>query len=91
VRHRPDCIVNNQLSDGLRLHSYVDADLCWEDIDWIKKLAPGKPIVLKGIQCVEVGSIAWVSGKSLRLKVLYRTPCWLPNMAYRASCCQTTE
>jgi L-lactate dehydrogenase (cytochrome) len=34
--------------------AYVDPDLNWDDIAWIKKLAPGKPIVIKGISCVEV-------------------------------------
>ena len=34
--------------------AYVDPDLNWEDIAWIRKIAPGKPIVIKGISCVEV-------------------------------------
>ena len=51
---------------ALQSHRYVDADLCWEDIDWIRKLAPGKPIVLKGIQCVEVSQVfaVFVLGRS---------------------------
>jgi L-lactate dehydrogenase (cytochrome) len=27
--------------------------LCWEDIPWSRKLAPGIPIVVKGVGCVE--------------------------------------
>lgn len=43
----------NTKSESAVQFSYVDADLCWDDIAWIRKLAPGRPIVLKGIQCVE--------------------------------------
>jgi isopentenyl diphosphate isomerase/L-lactate dehydrogenase-like FMN-dependent dehydrogenase len=35
--------------------AYVDPDLSWEDVAWIQKIAVGKPIVIKGISCVEVG------------------------------------
>lgn len=38
--------------------AYVDPNLCWEDIAWIKKLAPGKPIIIKGVQCVEDAELA---------------------------------
>uniref|UniRef100_A0A0K3CCE0 BY PROTMAP: gi/472588351/gb/EMS25823.1/ L-lactate dehydrogenase (Cytochrome) [Rhodosporidium toruloides NP11] gi/647396142/emb/CDR38165.1/ RHTO0S03e04896g1_1 [Rhodosporidium toruloides] n=1 Tax=Rhodotorula toruloides TaxID=5286 RepID=A0A0K3CCE0_RHOTO len=33
--------------------AHIDANLCWEDIPWIRKQAPGIPIVVKGVGCVE--------------------------------------
>ncbi len=44
--------------------SYVDPNLNWEDVAWIKKLAPGKPLVIKGISCVEDAILAHEHGCS---------------------------
>ena len=33
--------------------AHIDANLCWDDIAWIRARAPGVPIVLKGVGCVE--------------------------------------
>ncbi|KAI0376652.1 FMN-dependent dehydrogenase-domain-containing protein [Hypomontagnella monticulosa] len=35
---------------GRLMGSFIDASLTWEDIAWLRKSAPGLPIVLKGIQ-----------------------------------------
>ncbi|OTB06189.1 hypothetical protein M426DRAFT_55663 [Hypoxylon sp. CI-4A] len=35
---------------GRLMGSYIDASLTWDDIAWLRKSAPGLPIVLKGIQ-----------------------------------------
>lgn len=44
--------------------AYVDPDLSWEDVAWIQKIAVGKPIVIKGISCVEVCGHALVNCRS---------------------------
>lgn len=33
--------------------AHIDANLCWDDIAWIRARAPGVPIVVKGVGCVE--------------------------------------
>nr|P32953.2 RecName: Full=(S)-mandelate dehydrogenase, mitochondrial; AltName: Full=Flavocytochrome b; AltName: Full=L(+)-mandelate dehydrogenase; Short=L-MDH; Flags: Precursor [Rhodotorula graminis]CAA04758.1 L-mandelate dehydrogenase [Rhodotorula graminis] len=33
--------------------AHIDANLNWDDIAWIKERAPGVPIVIKGVGCVE--------------------------------------
>ncbi|KAI0833074.1 FMN-dependent dehydrogenase-domain-containing protein [Hypoxylon sp. FL0890] len=35
---------------GRLMGSFIDASLTWEDISWLRKHAPGLPIVLKGVQ-----------------------------------------
>ena len=45
--------------------AYVDPNLEWDDIAWIQKIAPGKPIVIKGISCVEVGPRVPQTSKAL--------------------------
>lgn len=42
--------------------AYVDPNLNWDDIAWIRKLAPGRSIVLKGIGCVEDAILAHEHG-----------------------------
>lgn len=37
-----------------------DAQLKWSDIEWIKSLAPGIPVVVKGIGAWEVGRRRWL-------------------------------
>jgi hypothetical protein len=86
----PDCIVNIPLSDGLRQQLRRRGSvLGGHRLD--QEAGTRKTYRAQGYSVCRGGSFAWVSGKSLRLTVLYRTPCWLPNMAYRASCCQTME
>ncbi|KAJ9097248.1 hypothetical protein QFC21_004917 [Naganishia friedmannii] len=48
----------NSGSTSAAQFSYVDPNLTWEDISWIKSLAPGKPLVIKGISCVEDAILA---------------------------------
>lgn len=48
----------NSGSTSAAQFSYVDPNLTWEDIPWIKSLAPGKPLVIKGISCVEDAILA---------------------------------
>ncbi|GAA6003190.1 FMN-dependent alpha-hydroxy acid dehydrogenase [Rhodotorula paludigena] len=33
--------------------AHIDANLNWDDIAWIKERAPGVPVVIKGVGCVE--------------------------------------
>ncbi|RBQ93109.1 hypothetical protein VDGD_01430 [Verticillium dahliae] len=35
---------------GRIMGSYIDANVCWDDIAWLRRTVPGLPIVLKGIQ-----------------------------------------
>ncbi|KAI1214589.1 FMN-dependent dehydrogenase-domain-containing protein [Annulohypoxylon truncatum] len=35
---------------GRLMGNYIDASLTWDDVAWLRKHAPGLPIVLKGIQ-----------------------------------------
>ncbi|KAL7625782.1 hypothetical protein AAE478_005005 [Parahypoxylon ruwenzoriense] len=35
---------------GRLMGSYIDASMTWQDISWLRRHAPGLPIVLKGIQ-----------------------------------------
>lgn len=42
----------NAVSTSAVQFAYVDPNLSWEDLDWIRSLAPGKPLVLKGIGSV---------------------------------------
>ncbi|KAL7413651.1 FMN-dependent dehydrogenase-domain-containing protein [Mrakia frigida] len=37
----------------VRTQGNQDPDLCWEDLAWIKSIAPDLPLVVKGIQTVE--------------------------------------
>lgn len=74
-------------STSAQQFAYVDPDLSWEDLAWIKKMAPGKPIIIKGIQAVEV---SWPDGRALtRVDVLThclnRTQNWRSSMAAKAS------
>ncbi|KAJ9102630.1 hypothetical protein QFC19_004739 [Naganishia cerealis] len=48
----------NSGSTSAAQFSYVDPNLTWEDIPWIRSLAPGKPLVIKGISCVEDAILA---------------------------------
>ncbi|GAA5925656.1 hypothetical protein JCM3775_001465 [Rhodotorula graminis] len=34
-------------------NAHIDANLNWDDIAWIRERAPGVPIVIKGVGCVE--------------------------------------
>lgn len=74
-------------STSAQQFAYVDPDLSWEDLAWIKKMAPGKPIIIKGIQAVEVSS---PYGRALTRgghadALLDRTQNWRSNMAAKAS------
>jgi len=51
----------------------VDPDLNWEDIKWIRSQSD-LPIIVKGIQCVEVGSAHRLGFRQVGLKI--RMHCW---------------
>lgn len=44
--------------------SIFTADMTWADIDWVKKFAPGLPILIKGIACVADVELAKKHGAS---------------------------
>ncbi|KAM0749238.1 cytochrome B2 [Meredithblackwellia eburnea MCA 4105] len=41
-----------------------DADLSWNDIDWVKRTAPGLPVLVKGVASVEDVELAKAHGAS---------------------------
>lgn len=43
----------------------MDPDLCWDDIKWIRNICPDLPLVIKGIQCVEVSRISFFASTPL--------------------------
>ncbi|GAA5951389.1 hypothetical protein JCM8115_005137 [Rhodotorula mucilaginosa] len=47
-----DAVKNRGISD-IPDTAHIDANLCWDDIAWIRARAPGVPIVVKGVGCVE--------------------------------------
>jgi isopentenyl diphosphate isomerase/L-lactate dehydrogenase-like FMN-dependent dehydrogenase len=54
--HQPsdDKVTEKGGSTSEKLFAAVDPNLAWEDITWIRKIAPDLPLVIKGVQCVEV-------------------------------------
>lgn len=46
------------------MFSYVDPALQWTDIDWIKRVTNGLPVVVKGIQSAEDAALACHYGAS---------------------------
>lgn len=46
----------------VRRFSFVDPDLCWEDLKWIKKRAPNCSLVIKGVGCAEDAVLAIEAG-----------------------------
>lgn len=44
------------------LLSFVDPNLCWEDLKWIREASGGKPLVIKGIGSVEDAVLAIEAG-----------------------------
>lgn len=44
------------------MFSYVDADLCWEDLKWIRAESKGATLVIKGIGSVEDAVMAIEAG-----------------------------
>lgn len=72
--------------------AYVDPDLNWEDIAWIQKIALGKPIVIKGISCVEV-CVSACSGRGsddAHDLDIRRTPSWRWSTVAKESYFQIT-
>lgn len=44
------------------MFSFVDPNLTWDDLKWIREASPGKPLVIKGIGCVEDALMAIEAG-----------------------------
>ena len=49
-------------SIGRTMGAFIDPSLCWADIPWLRSVAPGMPIVLKGIQTSEDAVLAMEAG-----------------------------
>lgn len=44
------------------VYSNHELNMSWDDINWVKKLAPGLPVVIKGVGAWEVGQQSVLGG-----------------------------